>query len=48
MGEVVVVTCVTYGVYLDGTADTHCCCGVCSVLCDSGVGWGVRREDSML
>ena len=41
MGEVlVVVTCVMYGVSLDGASDTHGCCGVCSVLCGRGFGWG--------
>jgi hypothetical protein len=47
--EVVVVTHVTYGMSLDGSADTHCCCCcVCSVLCDRGVGRGVRCEDIVL
>jgi hypothetical protein len=40
VGSAVVVTRVTYGVSPDKAADTRCCCGVCSVLCDCGYGWG--------
>jgi hypothetical protein len=46
--EVVVITCVSYGVTPCGAADTHCCFGVCSVLCDPCARRRMRCEDSLL
>jgi len=44
----VTVACITCGVFTEGAADTRCRCGVSSVLCDCGVGMGMRCEDVQL